>query len=334
MTLADVARLSGVSRATASRAMNGRSGVRDDVRERVTRIADHLDFRPNRAARILASGRSSVVGLVLPSTELRVDPYGAAMTHAVARATAKRDLGLMLYLATDAPGAGVRHILRDGLIDGLLISSVAIGAPWVDELLGAPLPTELIGTHPTRDDIASVDVENLESSAAAVAHLFDRGCSRVGIITGPLDRADAVDRLNGYRAAHHRAGRTIDEELIAHGAFTRVSGADAATQLFEHGVDGIFACNDEMAIGAMWASARMGVKIPDDVAIVGFDGTALDEHIEPTLTTVVQPFDAIALAAVDGLLNQVEGRSAPSRALITPELVEGGSSARRHAVHR
>jgi LacI family transcriptional regulator len=334
VTLADVARLSGVSRATASRAMNGRSGVRDDVRERVTRIADHLDFRPNRAAKILASGRSSVVGLVIPSTELRIDPYGASMTHAVARATAERDLGLMLYLAADEPGAGVRHILRDGLIDGLLISSVAIGAPWVDELIAAPLPTGLIGTHPTRDDIVGVDVENMESSAAAVQHLFDRGCLRVGIITGPLDRGDAVDRLNGYRAAHHRALRPIDETLIVNGAFTRPSGVDAATQLFERGVDGIFACNDEMAIGALWAGARLGVEIPDDVAIVGFDGTGLDEHIEPTLTTIVQPFDAIALAAVDELLDQIEGRSAPRRVLITPELVEGGSSARTHAIHR
>jgi LacI family transcriptional regulator len=240
----------------------------------------------------------------------------------------------MLYLAADAPGAGVRHILRDGLIDGLLISSVAAGAPWVEELLAAQLATVLIGTHPTRDDISSVDVENLESSAAAVTHLFDRGCSRVGIITGPLDRADAVDRLNGYRAAHDRTGRIVDEQLIVKGAFTRASGGDGAAQLFERGVDGIFACNDEMAIGAMWASARVGVRIPDDVALVGFDGTALDEHIEPTLTTVVQPFDAIALAAVDGLLEQVEGGSAPRRALITPELVEGGSSARRHAEHR
>ena len=129
VTLDDVARVSGVSRSAASRALNDRPGVRSDVRERVHRIADDLGFRPNRAARNLASGRSSVIGLIIPSTDLRVDPYGAAMTHAVGRAAAHQDLGLMLHLAAEEPGQTVHHILRDGLIDGLLISTVAVGSP-------------------------------------------------------------------------------------------------------------------------------------------------------------------------------------------------------------
>jgi LacI family transcriptional regulator len=326
ITLDDVARLSGVSRSAASRAINNRPGVRPDVRERVNRIADHVGFRPNRAAKNLASGLSSVIGLVIPTVNLRVDPYGAAMTHAVGRAAAARDLGLMLHLAADEPGATVHHILSDGLIDGLLISSVAIGT-WVDELFDSAMPTVLIGTHPTRTDVVSVDVENLESSATAVSHLFEQGCERVGCITGPLDRADARDRLAGYRLAHERSGRTVDESLIEVGDFTRLSGTVAGTALFAARVDGLFACNDEMAVGAMWSGARRGVRVPDDVMIVGFDGTAVDECIEPTLSSMAQPFDRIAGTAVQMLTAVVHGQADVRSAAIVPELIKGGSTA-------
>lgn len=327
VTLDDVARLSGVSRSAASRAMNGRPGVRDDVRERVLDVAFRLGFRPNRAARNLASGRSSLVGLIIPSSDLRIDPYGAAMTHAVSRATVGRDLGLVLYLATEEPGHTVQHILRDGFVDGLLISTVAVGS-WVDELLDAPLPTVLIGTHPTRDDVLSVDVENLESSAQAVTHLFEQGCGRVGCIAGRADRADARARLAGYLLAHERAGRTVDEAVIAPGDFTRNSGLIAGAELVDADVDGIFAGNDEMAVGAIWAAARAGRSVPDDLLVVGFDGTARDELVEPTLTSVVQPFDAIASAAVDLLDRIVGGADGLGSVTIEPELVVGSSSRR------
>ena len=326
VTLDDVARLSGVSRSAASRAINNRPGVRADVRERVHRMADHLGFRPNRAAKNLASGRSSVIGLVIPSSDLRVDPYGAAMTHAVGRAALGHDLGLMLHLAEQEPGATVHHILRDGLIDGLLISSVAVGS-WVDDLFDSTLPTVLIGTHPTRTDVLSVDVENLESSVAAVAHLFAQGCERVGCITGRLGRGDARDRLDGFRLAHSRAGREVDESLIVQGDFTRHSGATASVELFDRGVDGIFSSNDEMAVGAMWTAAHRRIRVPHDVKIVGFDGTAIDEFLEPSLTSVTQPFDRIARAAVELLVDVVHGRPEVRSARIAPELIAGGSTA-------
>ena len=208
VTLDDVARLGGVSRATASRALNHRHGVRPEVRERITRLAASLGYRPNRAARNLAIGRSSVIGLVIPSSDLRVDPYGASMTHAVGRAATAADQGLMLVLDSGEPGQTVRHILRDGLIDGVLVSAVAAGEAWVEELLTADLPTVLIGNHPTRHDVDVVDVENLESSAKLVEHLFEQGCTRVATVTGPLDRVDATLRLEGFRLAHERRGLT------------------------------------------------------------------------------------------------------------------------------
>lgn len=329
VTLEDVAQLSGVSSATASRALNGRPGVRDDVRVRVSEASDRLGFRPNRAARNLASGRSQVIGLVIPSAELRVDPYGASMTHAVGRAAAQRDHGLMLHLAVDEPGDTVHHILRDGLIDGLLISTVAFGHSWVEELLDARLPTVLIGRHPTRHGVGGVDVENVESSAAAVTHLFEQGCRRVATITGRLERADARLRVQGFRLAHRRAGRELDESLILHGDFSRESGSVAAQSVIELGADGVFAANDEMAQGAMWTFTRAGLRVPRDMAVIGFDGTAFGEFMNPTLSTVSQPFDDIARTAVDELLAGIAGRArATQPILLEPQLVIGGSSLR------
>jgi LacI family transcriptional regulator len=329
ITLDDVARLAGVSRATASRALNGRPGVRADVRARVLLAADRLGFRPNRAARNLASGRSSVIGLVIPTDEPRIDPYGAAITHAIGRAATARDLGLMLHLAADEPGDTVHHILRDGLIDGLLVSSVAIGHPWVDALFDTRLPTVLVGTHPTRTDIVGVDVENLRSSADVVTHLIEQGCRRIGIVTGPLERADARQRLAGWRLAHERAGLAIDDDLVVHGDFGHESGAVAAQILVGRGVDGVFGSNDQMALGALWALTRAGRHVPGDVAVAGFDGTSFVDFLDLTLTTMVQPFAAIAAAAVDELLRRLDGAAPDGPVVLTPTFQIGASSLRR-----
>jgi LacI family transcriptional regulator len=329
ITLDDVARLAGVSRATASRSLNGRAGVRPDVRDRVLRSAERLGFRPNRSARNLASGRSSVIGLVIPSAELRIDPYGASVTHAIGRAATARDLGLMLHLAADEPGDTVHHILRDGLIDGQIISSVAIGYRWVEDLLDADLPTVLVGTHPVRADLPGVDVENLESSARVVAHLFEQGCDRVGIVTGPLARADAQLRLRGWQLAHRRAGRPVDRSLVVAGDFTHESGTAAGRVLLELGVDGVFGSNDQMALGVLWTMARAGVRVPDDVAVAGFDGTSFVDFLDLTLTTMVQPFDGLAAAAVDELLRRIGGEPPGPAVVLDPRFEVGSSSLRR-----
>jgi LacI family transcriptional regulator len=334
VTLDDVARVSGVSQAAASRALNGRRGVRPDVRDRVERVAESLGYRPNRAARNLASGRSAVIGLVIPSIDLRLDPYGASVTHAIARAATELDQGLMLVLDTGEPGRTVQHILRDGLIDGVLVSAVAAGETWVEQLLSADLPAVLIGSHPTRTDVDVVDVENLESSARVVEHLIEQGCRRIATITGPLERVDATHRLNGFRLAHERHGLPVDEDLVVHGEFSRASGAAATEALVARKPDGLFAANDEMALGAMRVLQAAGLRIPADVAVAGFDGTSVPDEVEPSLTTVCQPFAEMARAAVGELLARIDGAAPTGLRLLEPDLAIGGSSQRLEEVSR
>lgn len=328
VSLDDVATASGVSRATASRALNDREGVRATVRERVRRVAAELGYRPNRAAQFLASGRASVIGLVMPSDELRVDPYGASLIQAVAGAADRHGEGLMLLLTHHEPNRAVHGRLHEGLIDGIVVSAVALGAGWVEQLLDAPVPAVLVGTHPARDDVATVEVESFDATVELVEHLHDRGCRRIAHITGLLDRDDARQRLGGFREAHRRLGIPLDETLIVDGDFTRASGRAAMRQLLPAHPDAVVAANDEMAIGVMDVVKHAGLSIPDDVAVAGFDGTAAIEALDPSLTTVEQPFDRIAETAVSTLVSILAGEDAPMRQLIRPHLAIGASTTR------
>ncbi len=327
VSLDDVARVSGVSRATASRALNDRDGVRAEVRERVRSVATRLGYRPNRAAQFLASGRASVIGLVMPSDELRVDPYGASLIQAVAGAADRHDEGLMLLLTHAEPNRAVRHTLHDGLIDGIVVSAVALGEEWVEQLLDADVPAVLIGTHPTRTDVATIEVESYDATVDLVEHLFDQGYRRIAHITGILGRDDAAQRLAAFRDAHARHGVELDDRLIVEGAYTRASGREAMRALLPASPDAVFAANDETAIGVFDVVQQAGMSIPGDIAIAGFDGTAAVDSLEPTLTTVRQPFDDVAEAAVSTLVSILAGVDAPTRQLLRPRLVVGGSTA-------
>jgi len=326
VTLDVVAKMAGVSRATASRALNHKPGVADDVRDRVRIIAESLDYRPNRAAKTLGGGRSSVIGLVLGSQELVADMYAASLVQSMGRAAEHYDEGLMLLATSNEPGRVVKNMLRDGLIDGVVVSAVATGEDWIEELLDAKVPTVLLGSHPTRQDVNFIDVENRESSASLVGHMLDTGCSRVATITGVMSRVDAKLRLEGFRLAHERRGLEVDEALIVHGDFSRQTGYERASKLLAAKPDAIYAANDETAFGVMLAAKEHGLSIPQDLSLAGFDGTETTELAVPTLTTVMQPFDELALAAVRSLVSLLNKESIPREQFVEPQLRFGDTT--------
>ncbi len=328
VTLDDVARTSGVSRATASRALNGRDGVRADVRQRVELVADALGYRPNRAAKNLAGGRASVIGLVVGNDELRTDPYAGALIQAVARSADQHDEGLMLILDSGEPSLAVQRLVGDGLVDGVIISAVAVGDRWVEELLDAQLPTVLVGAHPRRSDVNVIDVENRKSSARLVGQLLDNGCRRVGTITGPLERVDATRRLEGYRDAHQERGLKVDEDLIVNGDFSQAVGYELSDRLLDQPVDGIFCANDEMALGLLRRATERGLTSPEDISVVGFDGTSDVESSGHLLTTAEQPFIELGSAAVKALISYIEG-TAPQRYQVLEPTIRIGRTTKR-----
>ena len=306
VTLDDVARKSGVSRATASRALNGQAKVSDDVRTRVQLVADRLGYLPNAAARSLASGRAGVLGFVLPGGHLISAPYESRLLEAVADAATAAGYGVMLWMGTTEPGQALSDGLRAGLVDGVVVSGVALGSEWVEALFDGPQPCVLVGRHPTRH-VPRVELTNEPSAAAAVDHLIAGGGRRIAVILGPSGRVDGHDRQVGYERSLYRNGIEVDTRLVERGDFTIESGYEAMRRLLAHRPDSVFACNDLMAAGALQAIAEAGLRVPDDIAVMGFDDLPIASRTNPPLSTVSQDITEIGAAAVDLLLGLVTG---------------------------
>ena len=261
-TIDELAELSGVSRATVSRVLNNGS-VSDATRRRVQAVVDRTNFRPNPAARSLASGRSGVVGVVMhiDSHLLFRDPYFSQLLQGMSDALADGSAGMMLWLGNRSKEETLDRILAIRLLDGVIVTAHNLDDPLVDGLLASRLPTVLIG-HRSADRTASyVDVDHVHAADAITTHLLETGRRRVGHITGMRGTVAGEDRLSGYRRAMHRARLAIDD-LVVDGDFNEPSGAVGAAVLLDHGVDAIFCANDATAVGALRVIRERGLRVP------------------------------------------------------------------------
>ncbi|MGW2835575.1 LacI family DNA-binding transcriptional regulator [Streptomyces sp. NPDC001286] len=308
----DVARLAGVSQKTVSRVFNDEQYVSADVRRRVLEAAEELGYRRNNAARALASGRTRSIGVVTLGTAL----YGpASLLMGVERVV--RDTGYALHVVNtmegDAAGVtGAVSSLLDQGVDGIVISepieeadaegdaSLRIDVPVL--VLGAPLPL----TAP-RALIAGGGADLM--AHAAIEHLLDLGHLTVHHLAGPQRWYAARDRLEGWRATLTAHGRTVPP--VVEGDWSAASGYRAGRELAEHSdVTAVFAANDDMAIGLIRALTEAGRRVPEDVSVVGFDDIPVAAYVTPPLTTVRQPFDAVAQEGLKRLVHAIENPNA------------------------
>lgn len=327
-TLDEVARLAGVSRATASRAINGGNRVSATAKAAVDAAVATLGYTPNPAARSLVTRRTDSVALVVPEPDERVftDPFFVHTLRSVNRVLAPRDLQLVLLLAR--PGDEERRMLRylrRRHIDGAVVVSHHSGDRLAEHLATLGLPCAFVGRPWSgADQVAYVDTDNLAGARLATERLVSRGCRRIGTIAGPVDMAAGMDRLEGWRSAMRAAG--LADDAVEYGDFTGVSGADAASGLLAAypDLDGVFVASDLMAAGALDALASAGRRVPDDVAVIGYDDLGVAERTSPPLTTIRQPLGEMAEQATRLLLEQVDG-SGPRQAIrviFPPTLVE------------
>ncbi|MDC2956851.1 LacI family DNA-binding transcriptional regulator [Streptomyces gilvifuscus] len=308
----DVARLAGVSQKTVSRVFNDEQYVSADVRRRVLEAAEELGYRRNNAARALASGRTRSIGVVTLGTAL----YGpTSLLMGVERVV--RDTGYALHVVNtmegDAAGVtGAVSSLLDQGVDGIVISepideagaerdaSFRIDVPVL--VLGAPLPV----TAP-RALIAGGGADLM--ARAAIEHLLDLGHLTVHHLAGPQRWYAAQDRLEGWRATLAAHGRTVPP--VVEGDWSAASGYRAGRELAEHSdVTAVFAANDDMAIGLIRALTEAGRRVPEDVSVVGFDDIPVAAYVTPPLTTVRQPFDAVAQEGLKRLVHAIENPNA------------------------
>jgi DNA-binding LacI/PurR family transcriptional regulator len=332
-TLEEVAARAGVSRSTASRAINGGLRVSPEALAAVERAVAELGYSPNRAARSLVTRRTDSIALVVPEPDERVlsDPFFAGTLSGVSASLAGSEIQMVLVIVRPGDTERAVRYLRNGHVDGAIVVSHHRDDNLDRALAQLRLPSVFVGrplSATDDDDLQYVDADNVGGGRLATAHLIDCGRRRIATIAGPQDMAVGVDRLAGWRAAMTAAGLPAD--AVAHAPdFSIEAGAAAARRLLEDfpDLDGLFAASDILATGALPVLTESGRSVPDDVALVGYDNSAVAASTTPPLTSVVQPVVAMARAAGLRLLDQLGGVPPSPPLIFTPELVVRASSA-------
>ena len=326
LTLEEIGKLAGVSRATVSRVINDHPNIRPEVRERVKQVIAETGYQPNLAARSLASNESKMLGLVMPSIiqSAFTDPYYPRLIQGISHACNQKDYTISLFLfQTQAEERRIiKRIVGNGLFDGLILSADTLLQPFVPTLLEYNIPFVQIG-RPESDNInqiSFVDIDNIVGASLATSHLIRLGYERIAQIA-TMHNTAGMDRDTGYRKAlaeHHIA---VKKELIAVGDFSEKGGYTAMNVLLAHKPDAVFAQSDAMALGAIKAIHDAGLNVPDDIAVVGFDDL-LSDTIEPALTTIRQPIHRTGSLAVEMLIDKIKTPDEQSQHIVLPvELV-------------
>ena len=332
VTLEEVARVAGVSRATVSRVVNGNTKVGPDVRRTVERAVDRLGYVPNPAARSLVTRKSQSIGLVIaePAGRLFEDPFFPRLLRGIGAALSSRELQVVLLMPQSShEESRAERYLTAGHVDGALLVSLHGDDPLPKAVARHGIPV-VVGGRPPRGTVVSyVDVDNVQGGRSAAEHLIATGRRRIATIGGPTDMSPGFDRLAGYRQALDAAGRQRDPGLEAIGDFSQQGGADAMRRLLEvrPDVDAVFAASDLMASGALQVLRAAGRRIPEDVAIVGFDDSPIAESTDPPLTSVRQPIEEMGREMVRLLLElAADPGSVPRKVILATELVTRRSS--------
>ena len=321
-TLDDLAELSGVSRATVSRVINGGS-VSPATRQKVLDVLETTSYRPNLAARNLASGKSGVVGVVMHiAAQLTFsDNYFAGLLTGICDSLTEQAAGMMLWLGSRTKEQTLEQILSMGMLDGIIVTADTVDDPLVDGLSASGVPTVLIGHRRADRDASYVDIDNESSAEAITDHLVGLGRRRIGHITGRRDSVSARDRRTGYRRALRRAGLS-SEGLVVEGDYTLEGGYKATVGLLEAGIDALFCANDNSAVGALEAIRSARLRVPEDIALAGFDDLAIAAQLQPPLTTMRQDIEGIGHEAARNLVRLLENpEGGPRRVLLPTELV-------------
>ncbi len=339
VTIKELARVSGVSVGTVSRALNGYADVRPETRERIMRLARELDYTPAAAARSLVTQRSHIIGVFMETGEGHPDlqhPFFHEVLGGLKQRVGAEGFDLLLF-ASERPGNGYGphsylKRARHHNVDGCALIGLDPEDAEVRRLARAEIPCIGIDMNLEGDNVEVVMSDNEGGAIAAVRHLHDLGHRRIATITGMVDSRPGADRLRGYRAAVQALGLAYRDDYVAYGDFYAESGREATANLLslDEPPTAIFAAADMMAIGAIRAAAEAGLSVPEDLSIVGFDDIQLASHFNPPLTTMRQDKLGLGGAAGDALVARVAGDpDRPALRTLPVELVVRGSTARR-----
>jgi LacI family transcriptional regulator len=337
-TLKDVAKLAGVSTKTVSRVVNNQGEITTETRERVQAAIEQLGYRPNVLARSLIHQRTNTLGVVAWG----IDYFGPSRT-VVGIEQQAHQLGYSLFLnLVDQPDNGDRVKVLDTLItyrvDGILwaVPEVGNNRAWLDSIHFDQLPPIVFLSMEPRPGLAIVAVDNFSGAKQATQHLIAQGRKKIGIITGPLTWWEARERLAGWKAAMDEADLDASPSQVVEGEWTAAAGELGLNTLIHQvsDIDAVFASNDQIALGALGTAHRLGWRIPQDLAIVGFDNIPESACFWPPLTTVYQQLIDVGRIAVKTLHKMIEANrqvkalDEAAVTLVVPELIVRASSLR------
>ena len=327
VTIDDVAREAGVSRATASRVVNDSHRVSPRARADVADAVKRLGYVPNRAARSLMTRRSGSIGVVImePTARLFGDPFFGLLLLGISDGLAERDIQLVLLIApASREEARVERYIVSAHVDGAILVGPHGDDPMPARLARSGVPVVLSGRPGVSGTVSFVDSDNRAGARAAVDHLLRSGRRRIATVHGTLDLSSAQDRLDGYRDAIRAAGLKPEPDLEVAGDYSQDVATAATRRLLETrpDIDALFAASDSMAAAAVRVLQDAGRRIPEDVAVIGFDDTPIARTTRPTLSTVRQPIEAMGREMARLLLQRIDDPSeAPSRVVFSTELV-------------
>lgn len=305
----DVAEAAGVSRGTVSRALNGGRNVSGPALSAINKAVKRTGYVINPHAQSLATRRSKSVAFVLsePQDKLFEDPNFHLLLHGCTQALAEQDITVLVTLAgTPEERKRVSRFVTAGHVDGVLLVSSHTGNPLLDELLAQGVPVVTCGRPMGHErNLSYVAADDRDGARQMVRYLRSRGYRRIGMITGPLDTSGGVDRLAGYRDVLG----VVPDSLVVAGDYTQAGGDAAMSRLLARSsdVDAVFVASDLMAAGALAALRRAGRRVPEDVAVAGFDDSRIAAACHPPLTTIRQPWARISTEMARLLLRLVDG---------------------------
>lgn len=325
-TLAEIAKVAGVSMMTASRAVNNQPGVSNDKREEILRIAEDMGYSANRIAQRLSGGKSHVIGVIAQLHTL----YTSDLVLGIGSASRAADYEMLVYSLSDTerrPPGSIIDLLRQ-IVDGVVVI-LPFQSDYLAMLAEADLP---IVTIDEGFDLPfpTIGADNYEGARLALLHLANLGHKRIGFISGNEALASARDRARAFSDMRAQLGLDRDASLVVAGNFMQQGGFEAAKQLVElpNPPTAIFAANDISAVGALSAIREAKLNVPADISLVGFDDVSVSDHVHPRLTTVRQPIPQMARAAVNTLLAMIAGLEPPASRIVLPaELVVRDSTA-------
>ena len=324
-TIKDIAKRVNVSFATVSRALNDKDGVKAETKRKILEEARRLNYRPNAIARGLVNRRTHTIGLIIPDI---TNPFFPEVARGVEDAAQAAGYGVFLCNTNWDRKKELKYLdlLSEKRVDGIIHAPISKGATGFDKILG-DLPVVYVGRSPKPSEVSFVSIDNFRGGFLATDYLLEKGCWPVGFIGAPEDSMTLEERLKGYKTALKYRGREVDDRYIRFGDFKRETGYNIIKSMIQEGLEpkGIFGENDLLAIGAIQGAKELGLSVPEDLAVVGFDDIPMAAFPEISLTTIGQPKYEMGRLAFEMLSDKLENNGkAPAEAariILEPHII-------------